>query len=86
VRSLVIPGSRKCAPRNDGFDIEITKTLAPMEPVVVRRTNLRGCENSFTIFVDRIFTTLFEPLFTNIFDAVAPIAAIACLYRAGNAG
>jgi len=42
--------------------------------------------NSFTIFVDRIFTNSIEPLFTNIFDAFAPIAAIACLYRAGNAG
>jgi hypothetical protein len=40
----------------------------------------------FIIFVDRIFTTLFEPPFTNAFDAAAPIAAISCLYRAGNAG
>jgi len=51
------------------------------------RTNESACcENSFTIFVDRIFTNSIEPLFTNIFDAFAPIAAIACLYRAGNAG
>jgi len=28
---------------------------------------------------------LIEPLFTNVFDPVAPIAAIACLYRSGNA-
>jgi len=51
------------------------------------RTNESACcENSFTIFVDRIFTTLIEPPFTNVLDAAAPIAAISCLYRAGNAG
>jgi len=49
------------------------------------RTNWGHRENFFIIFVDRIFTTLFDPPFTNVFDAPAPIAAIACLYRAGNA-
>ena len=34
-----------------------------------------AAKNSFIIFVDRIFTTLIEPLFTNVFDAIAPIAA-----------
>jgi len=47
-------------------------------------TNPRRAENSFVIFVDEIFTTLFEPPFTNVSDAIAPIAAISCLYRAGN--
>ena len=46
---------------------------------------IRAAKNSFIIFVDRIFTTSIEPLFTNVFDAIAPIAAISCLYRAGNA-
>jgi hypothetical protein len=41
---------------------------------------------SFIIFVDAIFTTLFEPPFANVFELAAPIAAISCLYRAGNAG
>jgi hypothetical protein len=41
---------------------------------------------SFIIFVDGIFTTLIEPPFTNVFDAAAPIAAIACLCHERNAG
>jgi hypothetical protein len=40
------------------------------------------CEISFIIFVDAIFTNLFERLFTNMFDVIAPIAAISCLYPA----
>jgi hypothetical protein len=43
-------------------------------------------KNFFVIFVDAIFTTLIEPPFTNVFEVAAPVAAIACLYRAGNAG
>jgi hypothetical protein len=31
----------------------------------------------FSIFVDRIFTVFVEPPFTNVFDAIAQIAAIA---------
>jgi hypothetical protein len=38
----------------------------------------------FIIFVDAIFTTLFEWLFTNVFDVTSAKAANACLYRAGN--
>jgi hypothetical protein len=57
-----------------------------MEPILRERTNAHAAKITFTIFVDWIFTTSVEPLFTNIFDAFAPIAAIACLYRAGNAG
>jgi hypothetical protein len=48
---------------------------------------LRECavaQNSFIIFVDRIFTTFIEPLFTNVFDAIAQIAAASCLYPARN--
>jgi hypothetical protein len=37
---------------------------------------------SFITFVDRIFTTLFEWLFTNVFDVIAQSAAISCVYRA----
>jgi hypothetical protein len=43
-------------------------------------------KNFFIIFVDAIFTTLFEPLFTNVFDVIAQTQAFPCLYRAGNAG
>jgi hypothetical protein len=39
----------------------------------------------FSVFVDWIFTTLFEPLFTKLFDVIGANAAIACLYRACNA-
>jgi hypothetical protein len=42
-------------------------------------------EICFAIFVDAIFTTLFERLFTNVFDVMAQSQAIACLYRARNA-
>jgi hypothetical protein len=36
----------------------------------------------FIIFVDAIFTTLFEPLFTNVFEVIARNSAISCLYLA----
>jgi hypothetical protein len=40
----------------------------------------------FIIFVDAIFTTLFERPFTNVFDVNAQSATNTCLYRARNAG
>jgi hypothetical protein len=40
----------------------------------------------FSIFVDAIFTTLFERPFTNVFDVTAPLAAPACLYPARITG
>ena len=36
----------------------------------------------FIIFVDAIFTTLFERPFTNAFDVMAKTPALACLYPA----
>jgi hypothetical protein len=39
----------------------------------------------FIISVDRIFTVLIEPLFTNFFDAIPQNARIACVCRARNA-
>jgi hypothetical protein len=39
----------------------------------------------FIIFVDAIFTTLFERLFTNLFDETRANTAIACVYRECNA-
>jgi hypothetical protein len=41
--------------------------------------------NFFINFVDRIFTTSFEPLFTNVFDVSRPAAANYCVWRACNA-
>jgi hypothetical protein len=42
-------------------------------------------KNFFIIFVDAIFTTLFECPFTNVFDVTNANAAIPCLYRACKA-
>jgi hypothetical protein len=53
---------------------------------------LRDCCNKiytpqqfFIIFVDAIFTTLFERLFTKAFDVIGATPANCCLYRACNA-
>jgi hypothetical protein len=48
-------------------------------------TNPRAAKNFFIIFVDRIFTTLFERLFTNVFDVTSINSGITCVYRACNA-
>ena len=42
-------------------------------------------KNFFIIFVDAIFTILFERLFTNVFDVIAQTPANPCLYPMGNA-
>jgi hypothetical protein len=39
----------------------------------------------FIIFVDRIFTTLFERLFTKVFDVTGAMCGNPCVYRACNA-
>ena len=39
----------------------------------------------FIIFVDGIFTTLFEWLFTNVFDAIVQSPASSCVCRVCNA-
>jgi hypothetical protein len=39
----------------------------------------------FIIFVDAIFTTLFQRLFTNAFDVIRANTAIPCVYRACHA-
>lgn len=40
---------------------------------------------AFITFVDAIFTTLFERLFTNVFDVIGANRANACVYRVRNA-
>jgi hypothetical protein len=42
-------------------------------------------KNFFIIFVDAIFTTLFERLFTNVFDVADANRDGSCVYRACNA-
>jgi hypothetical protein len=37
------------------------------------------------MFVDAIFTTLFERLFTKVLDAKTQTAALSCVYRARHA-
>jgi hypothetical protein len=49
------------------------------------RNKLYTLQQFFIIFVDAIFTTLFERLFTNVFDVNAQTAAKPCLCRACNA-
>jgi hypothetical protein len=39
-------------------------------------------KNLFIIFVDAVFTTLLEPLFTNAFDGDAQMSAHACVLHA----
>jgi hypothetical protein len=60
-------------------------TLTPPTTGTRSDAAARPCKNFFIIFVDAIFTTLFEPLFTNFFDVTSANAPIPCLYRAGNA-
>jgi hypothetical protein len=59
-----------------------------MEPVPrLRRAvaNPSRRENFFIIFVDAIFTTLFQRLFTNAFDVIGTSTANTCVYRDCNA-
>jgi hypothetical protein len=42
----------------------------------------RGAKILFIIFVDAMFTTLFECLFTKLFDLIRQTSAIACVYPA----
>ena len=45
-----------------------------------------GTKIFFIIFVDAIFTTLFECPFTNAFDVIAPAGGSACVYPARITG
>jgi hypothetical protein len=64
-------GARSANPesRDSGFD-------APHRPGMTKRKFL------LTIFLDAIFTTLLERLFTKPFDRLAQTPAIACVYPA----
>jgi hypothetical protein len=47
--------------------------------VVARGKDARRQKIIFIIFVDPMFTTLFERLFTKVFDLIRQIQAIACV-------
>ncbi|HAO42177.1 MAG TPA: hypothetical protein DEA80_21075 [Afipia sp.] len=51
-------------------------------PLRLAQPDLR--QFAFTLFVDAIFTTLLEALFTNAFDVIARFQARACVLRAGR--
>ena len=58
------------------------------EPILRFAKNFRSSSDPkffFIIFVDAIFTILFERLFTNVFDVTAQTIANPCLYLTGNA-
>jgi hypothetical protein len=56
------------------------------EPRSVTEENPRLLpENFFIIFVDAIFTTLFERLFTKLFDVTSANPSGSCVYRACHA-
>jgi hypothetical protein len=55
------------------------------EPRSVPGHKLRPPENFFIIFVDAIFTTLFERLFTKLFDVTGANPSGCCVYRACHA-
>jgi hypothetical protein len=42
-------------------------------------------KNFFIIFIDAIFTTLLERLFTNVFEVIGPKQANHCVCRARHA-
>jgi hypothetical protein len=58
--------------------------------VSLAMTIARGAEPeprrfSFTVFVDAIFTTLLEALFTKAFDVIARFCVRTCVWRSGRA-
>jgi hypothetical protein len=55
-------------------------------PVMMRKNFPAAGTDFIIIFVDAIFTTLFERPFTNVFDVIAQIAAFSCVYPARITG
>jgi hypothetical protein len=52
---------------------------------MMRGTNPHAAKTFFIIFVDAMFTTLFERPFTKVLEVIAQIAANTCVYRACHA-
>jgi len=57
----------------------LVRVARPLQPAG-RGENCASRPFFFIIFVDAIFTTLLERLFTNVFDVIAQTATISCLY------
>jgi hypothetical protein len=53
---------------------------------IAREPILHATKIIFIIFVDAIFTTLFERPFTNVFDVIGAKSANHCMCRACNPG
>jgi hypothetical protein len=58
----------------------MTSLIYLLECISVARKQRAARKIPFIIFVDAIFTTLFELLFTNSFDAGCEPPANACVY------
>ncbi len=56
-----------------------------MEPRSDAGEKIAPAKIFFIIFVDGIFTTLFECPFTNVFDVTAQTQVFPCVYRRCNA-
>jgi len=61
--------------------LRLVRAARPLQPAG-RGENCAPRPFFFIIFVDAIFTTLLERLFTNVFDVIAQTAAISCVYLA----
>jgi hypothetical protein len=61
--------------------LRLVRAARPLQPAG-RGKNCAPRPFFFIIFVDAIFTTLLERLFTNVFDVIAQTATISCLYLA----
>jgi hypothetical protein len=65
---------------------EVRHVVEPLNSATTRASKFaRAAKIFFIIFVDAIFTILFERLFTNVFDVTAQPVASPCLYPACNA-
>jgi hypothetical protein len=76
-------GAMDCFARNEGENT--AHSLRGSSASWNRCNKIYTPQQFFIMFVDAIFTILFERLFTNIFDVTSATAAIACLYRGCNA-
>jgi hypothetical protein len=63
------------------YSLGFQRTCEPNAAVFTRRAE----KFPFIIFVDAIFTTLFERPFTNVFDVIGAKSANHCVCRACNA-
>jgi len=48
------------------------------------RENGTAAHRAFTIFVDAMFTTLLEALFTKAFDVISILSSATCVLRGGR--